>query len=56
MSDNHASDLTGLARTPPLRAEIDAGLRQFLLSIYNYMGAGLVLTGVVAYGAAKTGI
>jgi len=56
MSDNHASDLTDLARTPPLRAEIDAGLRQFLLSVYNYMGAGLVLTGVVAYGAAETGL
>src|SRR5260370_6020582 len=56
MSDNHASDLTGLARTPPLRAEIDTGLRQFLLSVYNYMGAGLVLTGVVAYGAAETGL
>jgi FtsH-binding integral membrane protein len=56
MSDNHASDLTGLARTPSLRAEIDTGLRQFLLSVYNYMGAGLVLTGVVAYGAAETGL
>jgi len=39
-----------------LRAEIDAGLRQFLLSVYNYMGAGLVLTGVVAYVAAETGL
>lgn len=56
MSDNHASDLTGLGRTPPLRAEIDAGLRQFLLSVYNYMGSGLVLTGLVAYGAAETGL
>lgn len=56
MGDNHASDLTGLGRTPPLRAEIDAGLRQFLLSVYNYMGSGLVLTGLVAYGAAETGL
>ncbi|ABQ39804.1 Bax inhibitor-1/YccA family protein [Bradyrhizobium sp. BTAi1] len=56
MSDHHAPDLTGLARTLPLGAEIDAGLRQFLLSVYNYMGAGLVLTGVVAYGAAETGL
>lgn len=56
MSDNHASDLTGLGRTRPLRAETDAGLRQFLLSVYNYMGSGLVLTGLVAYGAAETGL
>lgn len=56
MSDNHASNMTGLARTPPLRAEIDAGLRQFLLSVYNYMAFGLTLTGLVAYGAAETGL
>jgi FtsH-binding integral membrane protein len=31
-------------------------LRQFLLSVYNYMGSGLVLTGLVAYGAAETGL
>jgi hypothetical protein len=56
MSDNHASDLTGLGRTTHLRVEIDAGLRQFLLSVYNYMGSGLVLTGLVACGAAETGL
>ena len=39
-----------------MRAEIDAGLRQFLLSVYNYMGSGLVLTGLVSYGAAETGL
>ena len=38
------------------RAEIDAGLRQFMLSVYNYMGSGLALTGVVAYGAAESGL
>jgi FtsH-binding integral membrane protein len=56
MSDNHASDLAGLGRPQPLRAEIDAGLRQFLLSVYNYMGSGLVLTGLVSYGAAEAGL
>lgn len=30
-------------------AEIDAGLRAFMLRIYNYMAIGLGLTGVVAY-------
>lgn len=56
MSDNHASHMTGQARTPPLQAAIDAGLRQFLLSVYNYMASGLALTGLVAYGAAETGL
>ena len=36
-------------------AEIDAGLRQYLLHVYNYMAGGLVLTGVVAYAAAASG-
>jgi hypothetical protein len=28
---------------------VDEGLRSYMLSIYNYMGVGLVITGVVAY-------
>ena len=35
---------------------IDVGLRQFLLSVYNYMGSGLALTGIVAYAAAESGV
>ncbi|MCR9176686.1 MAG: Bax inhibitor-1/YccA family protein [Alphaproteobacteria bacterium] len=30
-------------------AEYDAGLRSYMLSVYNYMGGALTLTGVVAY-------
>jgi len=30
-------------------AEIDAGLRAYMISIYNYMAAGVALTGVVAW-------
>jgi FtsH-binding integral membrane protein len=30
-------------------AAIDAGLRAYMLRIYNYMGIGVALTGVVAY-------
>ena len=56
MTDDHATHVTELSSPKPLRAEIDAGLRQFLLSVYNYMGSGLVLTGLVAYGAAETGL
>ena len=31
---------------------VDAGLRTFFRSVYNYMIAGLALTGVVGYGVA----
>ena len=37
------------------RAEIDLGLRQYMLQVYNFMAAGLALTGFVAYGAVATG-
>ena len=30
-------------------ASIDAGLRSYMLGVYNYMTAGLALTGIVAY-------
>jgi uncharacterized protein len=33
---------------------IDEGLRAYLLSVFNYMGLGLVLTGLVAYVVAHT--
>ena len=39
------------ARTIP---SIDAGLRQHMLRVYNYMGIGLVLTGLVAYIVGTT--
>jgi len=38
------------------QAAINAGLRQFMISVYNYMASGLALTGIVAYGAAETGL
>jgi len=33
---------------------IDEGLRAFMLQVYNYMGLGLALTGVVAFLVAST--
>jgi FtsH-binding integral membrane protein len=36
------------------QAAIDAGLRQYMLSIYNYMAAGLVITGLVAVAVASS--
>jgi uncharacterized protein len=40
---------------PAAWADVDTGLRQYMLRVYNYMGAGLALTGVVAYVAAASG-
>ena len=34
---------------------VDVGLRQYMLRVYNFMAAGLGLTGLVAYGAAASG-
>src|SRR5258708_39197481 len=36
------------------RALFDEGLRQHMLRIYNYMGLGLVLTGLVAFIVGTT--
>lgn len=34
---------------------VDAGLRAFMLRVYNYMAGGLAVTGIVAYIAAASG-
>jgi len=36
--------------------KFDEGLRSYMLSIYNYMGAAVLLTGIVALFAAVSGI
>ncbi len=38
------------------QVNIDVGLRNYMLRVYNYMTIGLALTGVVAYGAIATGL
>jgi FtsH-binding integral membrane protein len=35
-------------------ADIDVGLRQYMLKVYNFMTVGLVVTGLVAYGVAQS--
>jgi uncharacterized protein len=37
-------------------ANIDLGLRRYMLSVYNYMAVGLGVTGLVAYGAVASGL
>lgn len=34
--------------------EMDAGLRAYMLNVYNYMAIGLALTGAVAFGVAQS--
>jgi len=34
--------------------QIDAGLREYMLRVYNYMASGLALTGIIAYFSANT--
>ena len=44
----------GATRAAETGAVIDAGLRAYMLRVYNWMSSGLVLTGIVAYGIANT--
>jgi uncharacterized protein len=37
------------------QVDIDVGLRDYMLRVYNYMASGLALTGIVAYVAAAGG-
>ena len=53
---------TGFGASPSLsgaygRGEVfDAGLRRYMLSIYNYMASGVLLSGIVALLFATTGM
>jgi uncharacterized protein len=35
---------------------VDAGLRAYMLRVFNWMASGLVLTGIVSYGVAHTAL
>jgi len=48
-SPNRTGDLAG-------RTTFDAGLRKHMLSIYNYMASGVLLTGIVALLTAQSGL
>lgn len=41
-------------RAPVSKAYFDEGLRKHMLSVYNYMGAGLLITGAIALLVAST--
>ncbi|WP_284124668.1 Bax inhibitor-1/YccA family protein [Parerythrobacter aestuarii] len=38
------------------RTTFDAGLRKYMLSIYNYMASGILLTGIIAMLTANSGL
>src|SRR3569623_1756950 len=42
-------DRPSVAARPGTATDIDQGLRSYMLKVYNYMGIGLVITGLVAY-------
>jgi FtsH-binding integral membrane protein len=47
----------GFGATAATRAaEFDAGLRSYMLSVYNYMASGVLLTGIVAMLFAQSGM
>lgn len=53
---NWSDPRTGAYVTAGASAEArDAGLRSYMLSVYNYMASGVLLTGLVALAFAKSG-
>ena len=51
----YGQDRRYMTRAQAEAAQIDVGLRQYMLQVYNYMASGLALTGIVAYLGASTG-
>jgi uncharacterized protein len=54
MSYNSGDRWTARTAAVP-QVDIDVGLRQYMIRVYNYMAGGLALTGLVAYFAAASG-
>jgi FtsH-binding integral membrane protein len=57
-SSGYPNSSTGPTRRPIIDVEtgIDIGLRGYMLQVYNFMAAGLGLTGLVAFMAVATGL
>jgi hypothetical protein len=50
MSDYNTNPAARYGTTARARVDIDAGLRAYMLRVYNYMALGLAITGAVALG------
>ena len=55
MADQHAFHQVPHTGLPAAPVTVDAGLRAYMLRVYNYMAGGLALTGAVAYFGATSG-
>jgi FtsH-binding integral membrane protein len=55
-SDPRATAAPAATRAGVAGAAYDAGLRSYMLSIYNYMASGVLLTGIVAMLFAASGL
>jgi FtsH-binding integral membrane protein len=49
-------DRSTIAARAGTAAVIDEGLRSYMLKVYNYMGVGLVVTGLIAYFANQAAV
>jgi FtsH-binding integral membrane protein len=49
-------DRSTIAARAGTAAVVDEGLRSYMLKVYNYMGVGLVVTGLVAWFAAAAAV
>jgi len=49
MADYDSEVLRGRSPAQAHAADIDQGLRSYMLGVYNYMAGGLAITGVIAY-------
>jgi len=54
MAEMYKGNLAG--RAGVAQAELDQGLRSYMLTVYNYMTSGVLLTGISAYLLANTGL
>jgi uncharacterized protein len=55
MADEHAFRESERAGGKMAAPAVDVGLRAYMLRVYNYMAAGLALTGAIAYFGATSG-
>jgi FtsH-binding integral membrane protein len=47
---------SGVSGSAATQAVVDAGLRAYMLRVYNWMASGLLLTGIVAYVVVNTSL
>lgn len=52
-NDEHSVRAQRMSPAQAQAADMDVGLRAYMLKVYNYMASGLVLTGIFAYGGVK---